>query len=126
MIRALAVAILLAGCAGGPTLTESGIDGCDLEVTFGSYAMGVDQGLKTEIQNRIDGEAAVSSIEERWWGREGESTICINTFDAAGADRLYAAIAALIPERSERAPTTVTHRDGRSQSSTNTHPDDTI
>lgn len=117
MIRALAAAILLAGCAGGPTVAESGFDGCDLEVTFGSYAMGVDQALKVEIQNRIDGEAAVSSIEESWWGREGESTICINTFDAVGADRLYVAIAAMIPEYSERAPTTVTHRDGRSQGS---------
>ena len=118
MIRALAAAILLAGCAGGPTLTESGIEGCDLEVTFGSYAMGVDQALKVEIQNRIDGEAAVSSIEERGWGREGESTLCISTFDAAGADRLYTAVAAIIPEHSDRAPTTVTHRDGRSHGST--------
>jgi hypothetical protein len=118
VIRALAAAILLAGCAGGPTLTESGIEGCDLEVTFGSYAMGVDQALKVEIQNRIDGEAAVSSIEERWWGREGESTICIRTFDAAGADRLYTAVAAMIPEHSDRAPTTVSHLDGRSHGST--------
>lgn len=101
-------------------------EGCDLEVTFGSYAMGVDHTLKTEIQNRIDGEAGVASIEERPWGREGESTICVRTFDARGADRLYEAIAAMIPERSERAPTTVTHRDGRSQGSADTHPDDTI
>lgn len=99
-------------------MTSQISEGCDLEVTFGSYAMGVDQALKVQIQNRIDGEAAVQSIEERHWGREGESTICVRTFDAAGADRLYREIAAMIPEHSERAPTTVTHRDGRSQGST--------
>lgn len=99
-------------------MTESVREGCDLEIAFGSYVMGVDQALKVEIQNRIDGEAAVESIEERHWGREGESTICVRTFDTAGADRLYQAIAAMIPEHSERAPTTVTHRDGRSRGST--------
>lgn len=121
MIRALAAALLLAGCAateGTPMTEPAGVNVCDLEVTFGSYAMGVDQALKAEIQNRIDGEAAVASVEERRWGREGESTVCVRTYDAAGADRLYAAISAMIPEHSDRAPTTVSHRDGRSQGST--------
>ena len=118
MIRALAGALLLAGCAaGGSAMTGPIGAGCDLEVIFGSYAMGVDRTLKVEIQNRIDGEASVADIEERHWGREGESTVCVRTFDAAGADRLYAAIASMIAEHSEQAPTTVTHRDGRSQAS---------
>lgn len=119
MIRALAVAILLTGCAGDQAVTHPVTPGvCHVEVTFGSYAMGVDRDLKARIQAVIAADEDVLDVEESSWGREGESTLCISTLSPAAADRLYGEIAALIPEHSERAPTTVSHLDGRRQGST--------
>lgn len=121
MIRALAAAILLAGCAAGgmsaPDELPMEVDPCDVEIQFGSFAMGIDQDLRARVVAMVEAEPDATS-EEAHWGREGESTICVMTSDARVTDRLYVAIAAMIPEHSERAPTTVTHRDGRSRAST--------
>ena len=121
MIRAAALAVLLlAGCAATPPPladTPEASSACDVEVSFGSYAMGVDGDLKTRILAVIASADGVESSDERRWGREGESTVCIQTASARAADRLFNDIAALIPETSPRAPTTVTHRDGRSRAS---------
>ncbi len=118
MIRGLALsALALAGCATVPPVSGGADDACDVTVVFGSYAMGVDHQLKVEIQNIIDGDAGVASVVETPWGREGESNLCIHTSSAAAADRLYAVIADLIPEHSNRAPTSVTHRDSRTDQS---------
>ena len=118
MIRAAALAaLLLTGCAATPAPpADDRTDTCDVTVSFGSYAMGVDHDLKTRIQSVIDGDNGVASSEETRWGREGESTLCVRTYDAASAVRIYGLIAEMIPDQSDRAPTTVTHRDGRSDS----------
>lgn len=128
MIRALAATLLLAGCATtGQAVTHPVTPGvCHVEVTFGSYAMGVDGELRARIQAVVAADEDVLDVQESRWGREGESTLCISTLGMPAADRHYSEIAALIPERSERAPTTVSHLDGRSHGSTDTHPDDTI
>ena len=120
MIRGLAAALLLAGCAtADQAVTHPVTPGvCHVEVSFGSYAMGVDGDLKTRIQAVITGDEDVLGVEESRWGREGESTLCISTLGMPAADRLYSEIAALIPEHSDRAPTTVSHLDGRSEGST--------
>ena len=50
MIRALLLSVFLAGCAGDQAVTHPVTPGvCHVEVTFGSYAMGVDRDLKTRI-----------------------------------------------------------------------------
>lgn len=120
MIRALAAAaFLLAGCATDQAVTHPVTPGvCHVEVSFGSYAMGVDGELKARIQTLIAADDDVMDVSERRWGREGESTLCVSTLGMPAADRLYGEIAALIPEHSERAPTTVSHIDGRSRAST--------
>lgn len=122
MIRAALIALTgalaLAACE---TVEPPAIrDGCDVEVSFGSYAMGVDRDLKTRVMAFVDDSDDVVDVTERPWGREGESTLCVLTAGASAADRVYARIAGLIPARSERAPTTVTHRDGRTKSSSTT------
>ncbi|WP_282009788.1 hypothetical protein [Brevundimonas aveniformis] len=125
MIRVLILATVgtmaLTACAPvqDPNLgyDADGIRVCDLTVSFGSYAMGVDQELKSRILTLVAQEPGLDNTEERPWGREGESNLCIHAPRPGQADRLYDQIAEMIPTYSERAPTTVTHRDGRSEAS---------
>jgi hypothetical protein len=105
-----------AACATVPTGPSTGTTGCDVEVRFGSYAMGVDTELTRRILSLVQNDPGVETSTETPWGREGESTLCVDLDSAAGTDRLYGRIAALIPPYSDRAPTTVIHRDGRSHS----------
>jgi hypothetical protein len=91
---------------------------CDIEVTFGSYGGGVDSGLREAVLALTRNNPGVTEAENKPWGREGESTLCIRTKDDVTANRLYGAIAAQIPQTSTRAPTSVRHRDGRSRTST--------
>ena len=119
MIRvALLGTLLLAGCATAPaTPADSDPQACHVTVSFGSYAMGVDAELKTDILAVINADPGVMNVEETRWGREGEFDLCIHAPGRGIADRLYNQIADLIPEYSDRAPTTVTHIDGRTDAS---------
>lgn len=119
MIRvALFAALLLAGCAATPSApADDGPRPCDVTVSFGSYAMGVDHDLKARILALVASDRGVEGSEERRWGREGESDLCIYAPGPGAADRLFDQIAAQIPETSSRAPTTVSHRDGRRDAS---------
>ncbi|HRH19488.1 MAG TPA: hypothetical protein PLE81_02515 [Brevundimonas sp.] len=120
MIRALVLcALVLSACAPVTPVdpVEDGTVVCDITVSFGSYAMGVDHELKTRIQALLAADQGVDDTEERPWGREGESNLCIQASSPVDADHLFNQIAAMIPETSDRAPTTVTHRDGRSDAS---------
>ena len=87
--------------------------GCEVEVRFGSYAMGVDRELKDSVLQLVREDSGVLSSTESPWGREGESTLCVHTDNARTADRVYEGIVALLPPHSDRAPTTVIHADGR-------------
>ena len=96
--------------AGSPAATA-----CDVEVSFGSFGQGVDGALREQVLAVTHGDPDVTRSTEDRWGREGETTLCLTVKDAASTDRLYGAIAALLPSTSTRAPTTVRHRDGRSR-----------
>lgn len=125
MIRVLILssvgALALTACAPleDPNLgyDADGIRVCDVTVSFGSYAMGVDHELKARILALVAQDPGLENTEERPWGREGESNLCIHAPRPGQADHLYAVIADLIPEHSNRAPTSVTHRDGRTDQS---------
>lgn len=86
---------------------------CDVQVSYGSFGPGVDTPLKQRIADMVANDPAVIEASEEGWGREGETTLCLHTQDRAAADRLFEAIVALLPVEAPRAPTTVTHRDGR-------------
>ncbi|MDZ4362551.1 hypothetical protein [Brevundimonas sp.] len=105
-----------AACATVPPGPSTGTTGCDVEVRFGSYAMSVDPDLKRRILSIVQNDPGVETSTETPWGREGESTLCVDLDSAAATDRLYGRIEAVIPPYSDRAPTTVIHRDGRSHS----------
>ena len=113
-LTALLATLALYGCA---TAKPPARDGCDAEVRFGSYAMGVDQPLRGHILAFMEDNPHVAGFTETPWGREGESTLCIQARDAAATNRIYDDLVGLIPRLGERAPTTVTHRDGRSHAS---------
>ena len=118
----IAASALLLAAACAPVAPSGPISdvqrACDVTVSFGSYAMGVDHELKTRILILVDQAVGLDNMEERRWGREGESDLCIHAPAPGAADRLFEQIAALIPATSDRAPTTVTHRDGRRDQST--------
>lgn len=117
MIRAIVLTAALALGACETVEPPAVREGCDVEVSFGSYAMGVDRDLKARIVAFVDGNDDVLDATETPWGREGESTLCVQATSSAGMNRIYDRVASMIPARSERAPTTVTHRDGRTRSS---------
>ena len=72
---------------------------CSLTVRFGSYAMGVDGGAAAAIDKLLAASADVKDVSRSAAGREGEYTLCVTARDAAGAARLFDALAALLPAR---------------------------
>lgn len=124
MIRILALCLLLGACTSAPPPADTGGEemlilkhGCDVTVSFGSYGMGVDRELKARILSFVEDGSDAAAWPESTWGREGESSFCILTDTVAATNRLYDGIVALIPRYSSRAPTMVTHIDGRSHAS---------
>ena len=115
--------LLLGACAGPRQTTEflPIIHVCEVKIDFGSYAMGVDQDLKASILRTLNGDPDVAGWNERPWGREGESSVCVWTQNSGAADRLYDRIAAMIPAHSDRAPISVEHIDGRRKEATLPH-----
>ena len=120
MIRsgAILVVLLVGACAGRSHTLQPFLEQCDVEIVFGSYAMGVDQELKSRILRTVSNDSDVAEWNERSWGREGESTVCVHSPSEAATDRLYDRLAALIPAHSDRAPTSVEHIDGRRKEAT--------
>lgn len=116
VIRAAALCLLLlGGCATSAGTDASAGSNCDVTVSFGSYAMGIDGELRTRVLQLVREDSGVFSSDETPWGREGESTLCVKTDNAGAADRVYNRIVGLLPRYSDQAPTTVTHRDGRTR-----------
>ncbi len=124
-MRALvALSLLVGACASAPPPADTSGEtmvilkhGCDVTVSFGSYGMGVDQELKARVLAFVEDGSDAAAWPEDTWGREGESSLCILTDTVAATNRLYDGIVALIPRYSTRAPTIVTHIDGRTHAS---------
>lgn len=102
---ALLAALVLTGCASTPVPNPAG---CDLTVTFGSYASGIDTVLRERIVRTLASDHRVARTEERRWGREGESTICIVSRNNGDVEGLSADLNAMIQAQGDlRGPTTV-------------------
>ncbi|HEX6376236.1 MAG TPA: hypothetical protein VFZ91_11010 [Allosphingosinicella sp.] len=69
---------------------------CDLTVSFGSYAMGIDRPALAAVR-AILADRVVRSIEERHQGREGELVLCARTRRPADAERLFHRIRSALP-----------------------------
>jgi hypothetical protein len=105
MTRALAFFLIAAGCtpaaepaAGpGPAAQETAAMACDLEIRFGSYAMGIDRGALERVRQLL-ADRGVRKVEEQGWGREGEVTLCARTRSAADAERLFESVTNALPK----------------------------
>lgn len=98
--------------AGQPQSNENAAPAaCALEVQFGSYAMGIDRPTLGRVEALLARDAAVTKVERRPWGREGEVTLCASVGTAAEADRVARAVAALFPA-DPRGPLSVTTASG--------------
>ncbi|GAA0643404.1 hypothetical protein GCM10009101_15110 [Brevundimonas lenta] len=126
VVAGLVLGLTLAACQTSPEVPTAPVTqmsvsipvDCDIEVVFGSYAMGADQALRGRVRELLASNTGVGEFSEKRWGREGESTFCIHAINPGAADSLYTTIAGWIPDSSDRHPTSVAHRDGRSRAAT--------
>jgi hypothetical protein len=84
---------------------------CPLEISFGSYAMGIDSATLRRVDALLARDRGVRSVDRRHWGREGEITLCVKTRRSADARRLAYRVRTLLPAR-PRGPVTVSTRAG--------------
>lgn len=79
---------------------------CDVKVSFGSYAMGIDRPTFERVERLIARDRRVAKSDQQRWGREGEVTICAKVRRRADIAPLYTRIKAQLP-RNPRGPVTV-------------------
>lgn len=96
-------------------LAQADLSECSVKINFGSYAMGIDTDGYTAIREIIDNSKEVDTYTDISWGREGERTICVQTYSMQASDALYNDLLRHVPNRSETAWTEIIHEDGRSQ-----------
>lgn len=104
LIAASLLMILPAGTAAAQPYATPGE--CDVKVTFGSYAMGIDQPAFERIDRLLSRDGRVGSSERQRWGREGEITICAKARRRSDVAALFYRVKALFP-RKPRGPLTV-------------------
>ena len=104
MKKNLLVPLLLAGASAGAA-TAKPAPKCDLMVSFGSYAMGIDAPALAAVR-RILADRGVRSIEEMHGGPEGETYLCARTRRPADARRLFDRMRIVLPT-SPRGPIAV-------------------
>ena len=83
---------------------------CDVTVSFGSYAMGIDRPTFDKVERLLVRDRRVAKSDQQRWGREGEVTICAKARRRADIAPLFHRIKALFP----RDPRSCTKRSPRS------------
>lgn len=79
---------------------------CDLTVSFGSYAMGIDRASFAQVDRLLRRDRSVAKSDQQRWGREGEVTICAKLRRRADLAPLFYRIKAILP-RNPQGPVTV-------------------
>ena len=105
MKKMLFAPLLVAGAGAQAATPAPPTPGCDLMISFGSYAMGIDRPALAAVR-RILADRAVRSVEQVHGGREGETALCADTRRPADAIRLFKRIRAILPA-APRGPITV-------------------
>lgn len=104
LIAASLALILTTGSASAQS--QSAPAKCDVTVTFGSYAMGIDRPTFDKVDRLLARDRRVAKTDQQRWGREGEVTICAKARRRADIAPLFYRIKALFP-RNPRGPLTV-------------------
>ena len=112
-----ATALLAAACA-----TDSGAEpppsvpageGCDVSISFGSYAMGIDQEAYGRVETWLAGHKdLVADVKVTPWGREGERTVCVTATSPAAIKPVFSGVVKLLPVEGKKAPITALSRSG--------------
>jgi hypothetical protein len=110
-VKTLPLVLAAAACQSAPAPADP-VAACNVTVRFGSYAMGIDTATAAAVDALLAKSRDVKEVSRSSAGREGEYALCISTRDAAGAERLFASLAALLPER-PRGPISVEGADKR-------------
>jgi len=113
----LAAAALLAGCAtdsgGEPAPSIPGGESCDVSISFGSYAMGIDGDAYARVETWLAAHKdLVTDVEVTPWGREGERTVCVMTSSPAAIKPVFSGVVKQLPAVGKKAPITAMSRTG--------------
>jgi hypothetical protein len=112
-----ATALLATACATNsgaePPPSVPGGEGCDVSVSFGSYAMGIDQ----EAYGRVEAWLAanpklVADVKITPWGREGERTVCVTATSQTAIKPVFTGVVKLLPVEGKKAPITALSKTG--------------
>ena len=97
-MKTLPLFLAAAACQSASTPAEPAA-ACSVTVRFGSYAMGIDAATAAAVDKLLAGSGDVTDVSRSAAGREGEYALCVATRDAAGAARIFNAVAALLPPK---------------------------
>lgn len=108
----LAVTLLNAACVATPPAVTPAVEpasvgpipsgSCEVKVDFASIGTGIDHATLEKVDAIVSGDKGVSTIDRQRWGKEGEITLCIDTFTGGDADRLFGAIKSVFPASSQK------------------------
>ncbi|NEX94016.1 hypothetical protein [Caulobacter sp. 17J65-9] len=84
---------------------------CDVEVSFGSYASGINAEVAREVRAYVGRSRDVTRAQGVRWGREGEWDLCL-TVRPKRASKVYADIRRMIPTYARQGPTSVSSKNG--------------
>jgi len=85
--------------------------GCAVRVEFASYAMGIDRAAFDRVQALLKRDRGVRGVEVQRWGREGETSLCVQLRRPGDARRVFGRVKAALPAK-PRGPITVEARGG--------------
>ena len=86
--------------------------GCSLMVYFGSVGAGIDDVARRRIEELLEQDAAVVTVQPYLRGREGETLLCIRVNNDTAIERLFGELRALVPKNSGGRPIILETKDG--------------
>jgi len=108
-ISATALALLLLA----PSAAAAKPPACDVTVTFGSLAMGIDTGAFARVERYVARHPRlIATASTTAWGHEGERTLCLTTPSRRAATTVFRDIRDLVG-KGRRGPVEVRTLDGR-------------
>lgn len=112
-----ATAALLAACAtdsgAEPPPSVPGGEGCDVSVSFGSYAMGIDNDAYARVETWLGAHKdLVADVKVTPWGREGERTVCVTATSPSAIKPIFTGVVKQLPTLGTKAPITALSKTG--------------